>query len=333
MKTHRTALATTSLIFALTLGIAACGKSETEAKAAQNEAGHADEKGGHEEGDKDGHAEESEGDRVAISNAAIAASQIEIAAAGPGAIRETLNLTGRMMLQPAARAEVRAPYPGPVRAVIRNIGDGVKRGDALVRVESAESLQTYSVNAPISGVILERNASVGDVTGDAPLFVVADLSRLQAELNVAMRDMGKITSGQKVIVSSLDGGARVEAQIASVLPTANSQSQALVARAPVAGSADTLLRPGMAVRADVVLTSQDVSIAIPSDAVQTVEGKSAVFVRVAPETFEARPVTLGRSGGGISEVVSGLKAGDMYVGKNAFLVKAELGKGSASHDH
>ena len=154
------------------------------------------------------------------------------------------------------------PILGPVRAVTHNVGDVVRRGQTLARVESAESLQTYSIVTPISGVVLERQTNIGDVTSEDPLFVVGDLSRLQAELNVVTRDIGRVAPGQSVLITGLDGTTRIEARIASVLPTADAHSQTLIARAPLTIPQGSPLRPGMAVRASVVLTEQQVPIAV-----------------------------------------------------------------------
>jgi cobalt-zinc-cadmium efflux system membrane fusion protein len=334
MTTFRTKFAATPIALVLALALSACGRDAAEAgKGGAEEPGHEEaghEEAGHEEGEA-GHEEG--GERVTIPAASAQASNIVVVAAGPGAIQETLNLTGRIMLQPAARAEVHAPYPGPVRAVSHNIGDSVRRGETLARVESAESLQTYSIVTPIAGIVLERQTNIGDVTSDEPLFVVGDLSRLQAELNVVTRDIGRVASGQNVIITGLDGATRIEARIASVLPTADSHSQTLIARAPLTIPAGSPLRPGMAVRAAVVLTEQQAAIAVPRDAVQTLEGRNVVFVRVNADTYEARPVTMGRASRDSVEIVSGLAAGEAYVSENAFLVKAEIGKGSASHEH
>lgn len=326
-------LAAAPIALALALGLSACGNSEADTERTQVEAGHEEDEEGRAEGEEGHSEEEGGGERVTIPVEAAEASGIVIAAAAPGAIEETLSLTGRIMLQPAARAEVHAPYAGPVRAVLRNIGDNVRQGETLARVESAESLQTYSIATPIAGIVLERQTNIGDVTSEEPLFVVGDLSRLQAELNVATRDIGRVASGQRVIVAGLDGAAQIEAQIASVLPTADAHSQTLIARAPLAVGENSALRPGMAVRAAVVTAAQQAAVAVPRDAVQNLEGRTVVFVRVANDTYEARPVTLGRNGATMVEIISGLSAGEAYVSENAFLVKAEIGKGSASHDH
>ena len=308
----------------LALALSGCNAGEADGKGASAETGP-------EEGEA--HEEDGGAERVTITAEAAQASGLVISAAGPGAIQETLELTGRILLQPSARADVHAQYPGPVRAVLRNVGDSVSRGQVLARVESAESLQTYAIVTPISGVVLERQTNIGDVTSEEPIFVVGDLSRLQAELNVVTRDIGRVSAGQDVIITALDGRTRMNARIASVLPTADAHSQTLIARAPFSASATSPMRPGMAVRAAVVLAEEQVAIAVPADAVQTVEGRQVVFVRVAADTYEARPVALGRRSDDMVEITSGLNAGEAYVSENAFLVKAEIGKGEASHDH
>lgn len=323
MKKSSMKLALAPLALVLALGVSSCGNSEADSEQANAEAAG-------EEGEE-GRGEEEGADRITIPAASAEASQIVVATAGPGALQETLSLTGRIMLQPAARAEIHAPYPGPVRAVQHNIGDAVARGTTLARVESSESLQTYSIVTPISGIVLERQTNIGDVTGDAPLFVVGDLTRLQAELNVVPRDVGRISSGQAVIITALDGSSPTQARIASVLPTADSHSQALVARAPVTVGANAVLRPGMAIRANVVLTSQEAAIVVPTDAVQSFEGRTVVFVRINDDTYEPRDVTVGRSSRNSVEITAGLNAGDAYVSQNAFLIKSQLGASAGDH--
>jgi len=321
MRKSSLKLALAPIALVLALGGASCGKSEADSE----QAAAAGEEG------EEGHAEEEGADRITIPAASAEASQIEVATAGPGALQETLSLTGRMMLQPSARAEIHAPYPGPVRAVQRNIGDVVRRGETLARVESSESLQTYSIVTPISGVVLERETNIGDVTNDTPLFVVGDLTRLQAELNVVPRDIGRVSAGQTVIITGLDGSTPTQARLASVLPTADSHSQTLIARAPITVAASSPLRPGMAIRANVVLASQDAAVVVPADAVQSFEGRTVVFVRVAEETYEPRDVTVGRSSRDMVEITGGLNAGEAYVSRNAFLIKSQLGASAADH--
>ena len=72
-------------------------------------------------------------------------------------------------------------------------------------------------------------------------------------------------------------------------------------------------------------------VVVASEAIQSVNEVSSVFIKVGDQ-FEVRPVELGRTNGKFTEVIKGLQAGETYVSKNSFLMKAELGKSSASHD-
>jgi cobalt-zinc-cadmium efflux system membrane fusion protein len=74
----------------------------------------------------------------------------------------------------------------------------------------------------------------------------------------------------------------------------------------------------------------DGRIALPEEAVQSVEGRDVVFVRTATG-FQATNVVAGQRSGGRIEIVDGLKPGMTVATRGAFLLKAELGKGEAEH--
>ena len=65
-------------------------------------------------------------------------------------------------------------------------------------------------------------------------------------------------------------------------------------------------------------------IVVPEESVQTIEGRDAVFVRVA-NGFQATPVTVGTRSGGRVEILSGLKPGSVIVTAGAFALKSQLG--------
>lgn len=259
-----------------------------------------------------------------ISQAAAEAAGVRVLVAGRANIQETLQLSGRVAIQPSARAEVRAPYNGVLRALTKNIGERVRRGEVLARVESSESLQTYSVIAPLAGIVLERSANVGELSGDRPLFVVGDLSRLEAELAVFPRDADRVRTGQTVILTGLDGGQRIQARLATVLPSGDVNMSTLVARAPFAEASDAL-RPGMSLSASVVLAETPVALAVTASALQRVDNEEVIFIREG-EVYTARPVRIGRRSPDWLEVLSGLTVGETYVSENAFIIKAEIEK-------
>jgi cobalt-zinc-cadmium efflux system membrane fusion protein len=159
--------------------------------------------------------------RTTIGAAQAEAAGVRVETAGPATIEETIALSGRVELQPQGRADVRAWYPGRIVAMTKAIGERVNRGETIARVTSSESLQTYSIPSPISGVVMARNANVGDVSGEAPIYVIADARQVHAEFYVYPRDAERLRAGQAITVRSLSGDHNVRGAIEAILPTAD----------------------------------------------------------------------------------------------------------------
>lgn len=256
---------------------------------------------------------------------------IEVAQAGPAAIDETLGVSGRVVLNQNATAQVRARFPGVIRSVAKQPGEQVAQGETLATVESNDSLQVYNVTAPVAGTIISRNANIGELSGDEPLFVVSDLRQLWAELFVFSRDAERIHQGQAVQILCLDDPISTGSDISVVLPTAEASSQTQVARAVIA-NASGHWRAGMSIRADIVLARKEVPLAVKTDALQRMEDKTVVFVQEGEE-YTARPVTTGAASRDWTEITGGLRPGERYVSRNSFIIKADIGKSGAAHGH
>ena len=185
-------------------------------------------------------------------------------------------------------------------------------------------------DAPIGGVILKREVQPGMTTGDAPLFVIADLSRVWVELDVFARHIGQVKPGQTVSVETLDG-ARIEGRIDWVSPLALHASQSVQARV-ILDNAEGRLRPGQFVRAQITTAEHSAALAVRQSALQLFRDFQVVFARFG-ETYEVRMLELGRQNGEWAEVLGGLKPGSEYVTGNSYLIKADIEKSGASHDH
>lgn len=255
---------------------------------------------------------------------------IETAVAGPATVTEKLQLTGRVQADPARVAQMRARFPGLVMDVGAEIGQWVQRGDVLARIQSNESLQTYALKSPIDGIVLERALNVGAPTGDGPLFVIADLSKVWVELDVFSRDIDRIEPGQDVSIETLDG-RRVDGAVFYVSPMAAHTSQTVRARVEL-DNGDKRLRPGQFVRAQVVVAEHDVALAVRQSAIQGFRDFQVVFARYG-DLYEVRMLELGRQNDEWAEVLDGLKPGTEYVTANSYLIKADVEKSGASHDH
>ena len=257
---------------------------------------------------------------------------IRVAPAVAGVIADEHEMQGLLTPVDGRVAQVMARFPGPIRALRANVGDQVRAGQALATIESNLSLSNYTVPSPISGVILQRNASVGGVAGEGTaLYEVADLSTLWVDLHVFGADAQHIQAGVPVTVTRMSDGVSVDTTLERVLPGTATASQSTVARATLANT-DGLWRPGSAVKARITVDQKPASLVVPLSALQTFRDWDVVFVRVG-DTYEARPVELGKRDGAQGEILDGLQAGDQVVVEQSYLVKADIEKSGASHEH
>ena len=303
------------------------GAAPAGERSVASEAGHAEEEG--DEHAEEGH--EDEGDRVELTPQQVADAGIEVVEAGRAQIRETLPLYGVITPNAAAVRQVSARFPGVIRSIAKDFGDAVRQGETLATVESNESLQVYSVTAPLAGVVTARDANPGEQTGERVLFTVADLSTVWVELSVFPRDAGKVRLDQVVRIRGADASAVAEGRVIWVAPFGSSANQTLTVRVSL-DNAERRWAPGLYVTAEVTLAETDAALAVRNEALQTLEDNTVVFV-AEEGAFEPRPVQLGRSDGEHTEIVAGLTTGDLYVADNSFILKAELGKGEAEHGH
>lgn len=270
--------------------------------------------------------------RTRIAPAIAAESGIRVEPAKAGVIADEHEVQGLLTPVEGRVAQVMARFPGPIRRLTANVGDRVVAGRALATIESNLSLTDYTVTSPISGVVLARNASVGAVANEgAPLYEIADLSSLWVDLHIFGEDAQHIRPGGRVEVTRMSDGETVDAVIERVLPGTATASQSTVARATIPNT-DGLWRPGSAVKARITVDQQPAQLVVPLSALQTFRDWDVVFVRIG-DTYEVRPVDIGKRDAEQVEILSGLKPGDNVVVEQSYLIKADIEKSGASHDH
>jgi len=274
---------------------------------------------------------ESHEGRTSIADSVADAFGIETEVAGSATIASIVSLTGRIQPDPAKIAQVRARFPGMIQEIRRTVGDIVNKGDVMAVVESNDSLRSYRIVAPIAGHIVRRNATIGELAGDAPLFEIADTSRVIAELALFPHRAENVESGQTVSISSIEGEQKAESTIAVVLPMTHVPTQS----SPVHVYLDNvsgLWKPGMLITGDVVVSTREAPLAVRNAGLQSFRDFTVVYAKVG-ESYEVRMLDLGESDGTHSEVLGGLKPGTTYVTENSFLIKADIEKSGATHDH
>lgn len=278
------------------------------------------------------HAHEHEEEhKTELSQDAAKQAGIRIEKASPAKIADMLTLTGRIVLNRNTTSQVRARFAGLVKEVPAQWGQHVQEGDTLAVIEANESLRHYSVTAPMDGVVLARNTNPGNVAGDEPLFTLADLSNVWAEFHVFSRDITKVNQQQHVHVRALEKKMEVKAPITLILPTADPLSQTVIAIVSIPNP-DGTWRPGMSVEGDVHLSDKNVPVAVSPEAIQRMDGKTVVFVKEG-DAYHPREVTLGLQSKQSVEIKSGLAAGEAYVSQGSFIIKADIGKAAAKHEH
>lgn len=268
--------------------------------------------------------------RVQITDAVAKASGIETARASAQVIKETIDLTGRVQLDPNRMSQVRARFPGVVKKIQSDLGNSVQAGDVLAIVQSNESLQSYEVRAPTDGVIMRRDVQLGETTGDEALFTIVDLSTVWVELDVFDRDLTHVRTGQHVTVATLDGES-VNGKISWLSPLAAHASQSVQARVVLANDKNRF-RAGQFVRGHVTVGEYQAPLAVRKSGIQVFRDFQVVYARVG-EVYEVRMLELGREDNDWVEVTGGLKPGTEYVVANSYLIKADIEKSGASHDH
>ncbi|HWL61599.1 MAG TPA: efflux RND transporter periplasmic adaptor subunit [Steroidobacteraceae bacterium] len=277
-------------------------------------------------------AYESHEGRTHINAAMAEESGIRVTPAGPGVIADEHEVQGLLTPIEGRVASVTARFPGPVLALHAEVGDTVRAGQVLASVESNLSLSAYDITAPIAGTVLARNASVGALAGEgAPLYEIADLSSLWVDLHIFGADAQHIRAGVPVEVTRLADGASITTRLERVLPGTATASQSTIARATIANR-DAMWRPGSAVRARITVDREPVELAVPLSALQTFRDWDVVFIQVG-EDYEVRPVELGKRDARQVQVLSGLVPGDLVVVEQSYLVKADIEKSGASHEH
>lgn len=193
-------------------------------------------------------------------------------------------------------------------------------------------LNRLGITAPVSGQVISRSVVLGQtVAADTELYRVANLSSVSLSFNLSPADAGRVRPGNTVMVSA--AGRQAGARVTFVSPALDPQTRLVPMLATLDNRAGQW-RVGEPVTAAIQLSGAgpaDSAVRVPSTAVQTVEGKPTVFVRTA-NGFQAVPVKLGTTAGGSTVILAGLKGTEQIATVNSFTLKAELGKGEATHE-
>jgi len=333
-----------------------------------------------------------------LSDAQIKSAKIGLQTVVRGAATQLL-LPATVAASPSSTAVIDARGSGVVRSVSKILGDYVRQGEAVARIESGEAAglasqvssalarvnelqaayerekrlfeqnvtarqdleaaqanlavawselsraraaaaaagvsadgRSIAVISPLSGRITQAPIVLGSyVAAGDELYHVVNPNGLQIEVALPSADAARIQPGDEAAIMMPDG-REIGTRVRSVTPALDPESRSATAVLTLPGAVPGI-QPGAFLQARLkpsgeVLTD---AVAVPEAAVQSIEGANYVFVRTK-DGFVARPVQIGSRSGGMVAILSGLEAGTVIAATNAFLLKAELGKGSVEDE-
>ncbi|MCB2184970.1 MAG: efflux RND transporter periplasmic adaptor subunit [Deltaproteobacteria bacterium] len=206
--------------------------------------------------------------------------------------------------------------------------------DYLKRLPSQPhiSYTRLEIKAPFSGTVINRHITLGEkVDTDEAIYAIADLSTVWVDLNVYQKDLSRVRQGNEVTMDLGRDVGVIAGKIAWVGPLIGEATRTAKARVVVPNPSGNL-RPGLFVTARVAVGNQKADLVVEKSALQTFENQTVLFLRTE-KGFEPQAVSLGKQNTSTVEIISGLEPGQIYVGRGAFLLKAQLSKASFGDGH
>ena len=197
---------------------------------------------------------------------------------------------------------------------------GLKQSDIDALKNKPDSPVVFSLTSPITGIVVERNATIGATVGsDANLFKIIDLSRVWIDANVFEKDLERVRRGQevKVLVPAFPE-SRFSGRVILINSVVDPETRSVKVRTEVTNP-DGRLKPDMFANVQIITDLHRASISIPQSAVLNDGGKTVVFVADG-SGYQKRVVITGIQSGDRIEIRDGLNPGDKVVVKGNYLL-------------
>ena len=197
---------------------------------------------------------------------------------------------------------------------------GLSEGDMKALENKPDFVAVFSLTSPISGIVVERNATIGATVGtDANVFKIVDISSIWIDANVFEKDVARVKLGQPVNVTATAFPETVfSGKVILVSTVVDPDTRSVKVRTEVSNR-DGRLKPDMFANVEIITDVNRTAISIPQTALLNDGGQPVVFV-VAGNGYEKRKVTTGIQSGDRIEITSGLNAGDKVVVKGNYLL-------------
>jgi len=268
--------------------------------------------------------------RTKIEKQVAQALEIKTQLAGPVVMEKTISVYGQIKPNTDQMRKVSARFDGLIKSVVPSIGDRVVKNQKMATIESNQSLNLYSIKSPINGVVTQRDANPGEQTNGRMLFAIMDTSTVWAELSVFPRDLARVKPGTPVTISSATSEQVVSGKVSRINVTAESDQSVKVL--VVLDNTQGQLIPGSFITAKIKVGEHAAKLAVKKTGLQAFRDFTVVYAQIGEE-YEVRMLDLGLQAGEWAEVLGGLEPGTRYVTENSYVIKADIEKSGASHDH
>jgi membrane fusion protein, copper/silver efflux system len=195
----------------------------------------------------------------------------------------------------------------------------------IAEIESSKNVPTsIQWTVPRDGIVLERSAIEGmRAQPGGVLFKIADHSVIWALIDVAERDLGEISRGQRVVVKARSfPGLEFAGKLEVIYPEINKETRTARVRVELQNPDEKLLHD-MYVDAEIEVGKREPVLAVLESAVLDTGTRQTVLIDKGSGRFEPREVKIGQRGGGYVEVRAGLADGEPVVVSANFLIDAE----------
>ena len=204
---------------------------------------------------------------------------------------------------------------------------GLSESEINLLASDGRPTSLLTLKAPFTGTIVDRDVSIGErIEPGEAIFVLADLSTMWLELSIPARDAAGLTLGMEVSATFTDiPDTVITGKLVWVASAVDKKSRRIQARALVSAP-PAALRKGLYGEARIYLGKTSPSLAVPTSAIQTIEGVPFVFVRQEPALYAATRVELtsGAASGELTAIRSGLAPGDKIVSQGSYILRSEF---------
>lgn len=244
---------------------------------------------------------------------------LETAAVRKEALEEVLEFPAGIVPDPNGKAVVTAPISGWIRTPVPTLGSPLEEDVEVAAIENPENLgRRLSVKAPRAGIVTERSVNQGEwIEAGKEILETTDYRSLFGLIRVDPDRVARVRSGQTAEFTS--GAAVLRGPIFFISPTVDPVTRTIEARVRLDNRAGALRAEAFATAA--VLIGTRMALVVPRSALIAEESQTVAFVKTAAG-FEKRTVDPGLRRGGLAEVLSGLREGEIVVTKGAYQIKS-----------